>query len=233
VVEDGAARVIPFGDSALLLVLGHRIDVALNGRVHALANAVRELRAGDPEGAGRALAVPVPAYASVLVPYDPERLTLAKATELLAAVARTVASGAETATAESAQTPVEIPVRYGGEHGPDLAQVAALHGLTPGDVVELHAGTTYRVFMLGFAPGFPYLGPLPGELATPRRSSPRTAVPAGSVGIAGEQTGIYPLTTPGGWQLIGRTDVRLWEVARDPPALLRPGQRVRFVPLPG
>ena len=126
-----------------------------------------------------------------------------------------------------------IAVRYGGADGPDLDEVAALHGLRPSDVVDLHAGATYRVFFLGFAPGFAYLGPLPAELVTPRRATPRERVPAGSVAIAGEQTGVYPFETPGGWQLIGRTEERLWDLDPDrrSPALLQPGDSVRFRPL--
>ena len=125
---------------------------------------------------------------------------------------------------------LEISVRYGGADGPDLADVAARHGLTPADVVELHAGARYRVLFLGFAPGFAYMGGLPAAIATPRRPTPRERVPAGSVGIAGEQTGVYPLAMPGGWNLIGRTDARLFDPDRSQPALFRPGAVVRFVP---
>ncbi|MGL5967672.1 MAG: 5-oxoprolinase subunit PxpB [Kluyvera sp.] len=125
---------------------------------------------------------------------------------------------------------MEIPVVYGGEHGPDLAKVAELSGLTPKQVVELHASVDYVVWFLGFQPGFPYLGGLPERLAMPRRAEPRLQVPAGSVGIGGAQTGIYPLATPGGWQLIGRTPLALFEPNRDDPVLLHPGDSVRFVP---
>jgi len=124
---------------------------------------------------------------------------------------------------------VEIPVRYGGEHGPDLADVAAHTGLTPQEVVRRHAAGEYVVYFLGFQPGFAYMGGLDPALATPRRSEPRLAVPAGSVGIGGEQTGIYPASAPGGWQLIGRTDSALFVADRDPPTLLAPGDTVRFV----
>ncbi|WP_446751536.1 5-oxoprolinase subunit PxpB [Variovorax sp. S12S4] len=124
---------------------------------------------------------------------------------------------------------VEIPVAYGGEHGPDLADVAAHTGLTPAEVVRRHSGGEYVVYLLGFLPGFAFMGGLPPELATPRRAEPRTAVPARSVGIGGEQTGIYPLVSPGGWQLIGRTSLELFDPAAEPPTLLRPGDRVRFI----
>lgn len=124
---------------------------------------------------------------------------------------------------------IEIPVAYGGEAGPDLADVAAHTGLTPAEVVRRHSGGEYVVYLLGFLPGFAFLGGLPPELATPRRVEPRTAVPARSVGIGGEQTGIYPLVSPGGWQLIGRTSVELFDPSAAEPTLLRPGDHVRFV----
>jgi KipI family sensor histidine kinase inhibitor len=123
-----------------------------------------------------------------------------------------------------------IAVRYGGDAGPDLDAVAERTGLTPSAVVELHASVTYLVHMLGFAPGFAYLGTLPAALELPRRAEPRTHVPAGSVAIAGRQTAVYPFATPGGWHLIGRTDEPMWDPGADPPARLRPGMRVRFVP---
>jgi KipI family sensor histidine kinase inhibitor len=138
------------------------------------------------------------------------------------------AGAAGARTADGAE--LTIPVRYGGAEGPDLAEVAARLRLTEDEVVRLHAGTVYRVFCMGFVPGFPYLGTLPAELALPRRSTPRLSVPAGSVAITGRQTGIYPAATPGGWHLVGRTDATIWDPRRDPPALLEPGARVRFQP---
>ena len=124
---------------------------------------------------------------------------------------------------------VEIPVHYGGEAGPDLAAVAHHHGLSPREVVRLHSEADYRVFFLGFLPGFAYLDGLPTALHTPRLASPRVAVPAGSVGIGGAQTGIYPSASPGGWQLIGRTALPLFDADAQPPTLLQPGDRLRFV----
>jgi KipI family sensor histidine kinase inhibitor len=123
---------------------------------------------------------------------------------------------------------VEIPVRYGGEYGPDLQAVADHTGLSTSEIVQRHSSGEYVVFFLGFQPGFAYMGGLEAALHTPRRASPRLEVPAGSVGIGGEQTGIYPATSPGGWQLIGRTDLPLFDAARRPPTLLQPGDRVRF-----
>ena len=125
---------------------------------------------------------------------------------------------------------IEIPVTYGGEFGPDLAEVARHSGLSDKQVVELHASVDYVVWFIGFQPGFPYLGSLPEPLHTPRRAEPRLLVPAGSVGIGGSQTGVYPLSTPGGWQLIGRTSVALFDPKRQEPILLRAGDTVRFVP---
>lgn len=126
---------------------------------------------------------------------------------------------------------IEIPVYYGGEGGPDLAEIAAWNGLTEAQVIRRHTAPTYHVYFLGFLPGFAYLGGLPPSLATPRRDTPRAAVPAGSVGIAGAQTGVYPLETPGGWQIIGRTPLSLYDANRQPPALLSAGNRVKFVPM--
>ncbi|MCL6593299.1 MAG: 5-oxoprolinase subunit PxpB [Alicyclobacillus sp.] len=126
---------------------------------------------------------------------------------------------------------VEIPVCYGGAYGPDLAEVAAYHGLAEEAVIHLHSTADYTVRMLGFAPGFPYLGGMPPRLATPRRATPRVQLPAGSVAIGGAQTGIYPFPSPGGWHVIGRTPLRLFTPTADPPALLQAGDHVRFVPI--
>ncbi|HEX5824350.1 MAG TPA: 5-oxoprolinase subunit PxpB [Candidatus Limnocylindrales bacterium] len=216
-------RIAAVGDAAVLLTLAERVDPELSRRAQAIAAAIDAARAEQP-GLGRA----VPAHASVLIPFDPLAIEIEVVTTLVGACAgRTGLGGVEL----EAPAPVEIPVRYGGVDGPDLADVAAIHGLRPSEIVELHAGAVYRVLFLGFAPGFAYLGGLPPGLVTPRRATPRARVPAGSVGIAGEQTGVYPLAMPGGWQLIGRTDAPLWDTARPSPALLGPGDRVRFVPV--
>jgi KipI family sensor histidine kinase inhibitor len=218
----------PIGDAGLLISLGPPTD-ATAARAQAVAAAIDLARAGAP-AIGRA----IPAHASILVPFDPLGVTLEDAIGLarsaVAAAAERLAS--PDVGPDAATTPVEIPVRYGGADGPDLDSVAELHGLRPTDVVELHASAIYRVLFLGFAPGFGYLGGLPAALATPRRASPRQRIPAGTVAIAGEQTCVYPLSMPGGWQLIGRTDTVLFDPERADPALLRPGALVRFVPLP-
>lgn len=128
---------------------------------------------------------------------------------------------------------VEIPVHYGGEEGQDLVSVAAESGLKEEQVIELHASVEYTVYFLGFMPGFAYMGPLPEALRSPRLATPRPAVPAGSVAIADDRTAIYPVQSPGGWKLLGRTRLKLFDPAKDPPALLRPGDRVRFLPMGG
>jgi len=127
---------------------------------------------------------------------------------------------------------VRIPVVYGGEYGPDLESLAKLHDMTPEQVIEIHSGKDYLIYMLGFTPGFPYLGGMDPKIATPRLKTPRTKIPAGSVGIAGEQTGFYPLDSPGGWQLIGRTPLALFDPEREAPFLLSAGEYVRFCPIP-
>ena len=214
----------PFGDAAVQVTLGAGIDEDTSRRVHALAGAIRRLRAADDR-----LGTPVPGFTTVLVPFDPLRLDPAAATDLLAPLVDAV--GRAALTADEERPVIELPTRYGGADGPDLDEVAALHGLSAPAVIELHAGIVYRVAFVGFLPGFAYLGSVPAGIATPRRATPRERVPAGSVGIADRQTGVYPFASPGGWQLIGRTRRTVWDPRRDPPALLEPGRRVRFVPL--
>jgi KipI family sensor histidine kinase inhibitor len=167
-----------------------------------------------------------PAYTSVLVDFDPR---LRSHAQVEALVLERLASHAAEAPPEPRR--VEIPVCYGGESGPDLGDVARHTGLTEERVVELHAAAEYLVYFVGFATCFPYLGGLPPELATPRLAAPRKQVPAGSVAIGGPQAGIYPLASPGGWRLIGRTRLMLFDPSASPPPLLRMGDRVRFVPV--
>ena len=167
-----------------------------------------------------------PAYTSVLVDFDPRFHSHAQVEAL---VCKRMASYAYVSPAELRR--VEIPVHYGGENGPDLGDVAQNAGLTEERVVELHAAAEYLVYFVGFATCFPYLGGLPPELATPRLATPRRHVPAGSVAIGGAQAGIYPLASPGGWRLIGRTRRKLFDLSESPPPLLRMGDRVRFVPV--
>jgi inhibitor of KinA len=219
-------RVLPLGDASLLIELGHAIDAATHERVRC---AFRALSSAEITG----VIDIVPAYTGLAVHYDPVavgRTRPARGIMPYDLIRRQVVDVLDAADAEpEAPGPVvDIPVRYGGENGPDLDYVARHAGMSAAEVVALHASIEYTVYMIGFTPGFPYLGGLPAQLATPRRASPRQAVPAGSVGIAGSQTGVYPLSTPGGWQIIGRTDARLFRPELDPPTLLRLGDRVRF-----
>jgi KipI family sensor histidine kinase inhibitor len=203
-------RISPLGDTALLAELGTRLDTALNTRAIALAAALRKRRD---------VRLAVPGYASVTVHFDPEETSLA----LLAPAIKRLAAK-RPPLAEPGRLH-RVPVVY---DGPDLEEVASRLGLSVPKVVELHVKPIYRVFLLGFVPGWAYLGPLPEELELPRREAPRTTVPAGSVAIAGRQTGVYPLAVPGGWHLVGHTSVRPFLPDSDPPCLFRAGDRVKF-----
>jgi KipI family sensor histidine kinase inhibitor len=223
-----APRIVAFGDAAILIDLGDPPDGSGNRAAHRMAAAIDELRIAEP-GYGR----PVPGLGNVLVRVDPQTLDLETATERLAAVTGALHSEPEAGEpgADMDAQHIELPTRYGGDHGADLAEVARLTGLGEAEVVELHASVEYRVLFLGFAPGFAYLGDLPPALAVARLATPRPRVPAGSVAIAGRQTAVYPFSLPGGWRLIGGTESRVWDLERPTPALLMPGARVRFVPI--
>jgi len=208
----------PLGESAITLSWGTTVESALNDRVQAAARAIE------------AAALPgvrelVPAYASLTVFYDPLHLDAAALAPRLADLAR-AATGVETAQAAGREH--LIPVRYAG---PDLDEVARQTGLSRAEVIRRHAERWYRVYLLGFAPGFAYLGDLDPALVLARRGIPRKRVPAGSVAIAGGQTAVYPLDTPGGWHLLGHTEVVLFDPERQPPSLLQPGDLVRFEPV--
>ncbi len=207
------------GDAAVALEFEPRIDPGVNARVTAAAARV---------AAGRLRGVRdvVPSYHSVTVYVDPLR---ADAGRVWAALEEAAAAPAPAA---DASREVVIPVRYGGAAGPDLEEVAAFAGCPADEVVRRHAAPLYRVYMVGYLHGFAYLGTVEPRIAMPRRSTPRLVVPAGSVGIAGGQTGVYPTAAPGGWRLVGRTAVRMFDADRDPPGLVGPGDRVRFEPLP-
>jgi inhibitor of KinA len=198
----------------VLVKFGEGIDPAINRLVHALA---RRLESVPLTGMGEA----VPAYASLLVHYDPAVLNEA---DLLGHL-EVQAGGLEVEMMAPSRL-VEIPTLYGGEYGPDLDDLAALHGLATDEVVRIHSAADYLVYMMGFSPGFAYLGGLDPAIATPRLPTPRARVPGGSVGIAGSQTGVYPAASPGGW-----TPLKLFNPDREPPALLAAGDRVRFVPI--
>jgi KipI family sensor histidine kinase inhibitor len=203
-------RIHPLGDTALLAELGSRLDTALNTRAIGLAAALRKRRDVRQAVAG---------YASVTVHFDPEQTT---PEALGAAVKRLAAKRPKMAIPGRLH---RIPVVY---DGPDLEDVARALSMPAAEVIALHTRPIYRVFLVGFVPGWAYLGPLPEELELARREVPRTQVPAGSVAIAGRQTGIYPLAVPGGWHLIGRSSVKLFLPDSDPPSLFRAGDRVKF-----
>ena len=221
-------QITPLGDSALIVELGDSISESTHLRVQA---AWRALAAEPMPGVSET----VPAYTTVTLFYDPAQVVRA------GAPADAIVSWLGDRVRERLKDPpksaktkprtVEVPVCYGGDFGPDLPRVAAQAKLSVEEVVKRHAKAEYRVHLIGFAPGFPYLGGLPKELITPRHAKPRMAVPAGSVGIGGEQTGIYPQVTPGGWNLIGRTPLRLFRPAEDPPVLLQAGDIVKFKPV--
>lgn len=217
-LDTRALELVPMGDSAILLTLGDAVDRELNGRVHALAEAIRIAGLGGVTDV-------VPAYASLAVYYDASAVGVDEMTGRLRKVLRTPLPDT---TESNAGTLVTIPVRY---DGPDLAAVTAATGLTADEVIARHSAREYYVYMMGFAPGFAYLGDLDMALRLPRREVPRTRVPRGSVAIAGAQTAVYPHETPGGWHLIGTTDLVLFDPLRDPPARLRAGDRVKFEPL--
>jgi len=208
-----AVRVVPFGDAAVFVELEQRVDEAIVARARAIADAWQE------EGLGPA----TPAYASVLLRFDPLRVgpgeALDRARELAAA-----ATGAHSATLTGRV--IEVPTHY---DGPDLADVAERSRLTVDEVVRAHTSREYTAFFVGFMPGLAYCGTLDPRIVAPRLASPRPRVPAGSVAIAEGQTTIYPLDSPGGWRLIGRTEVRIFDAARVPPELIAAGDRVRFV----
>ena len=215
--------ICPVGDSAANVEFGTEISDAINDRVYEFVE--RVLRTDWSW-----LREVVPTYRSLLVFYDGFEVDYsAVESELLKLV--DAAAGAGTAGQDRVTRVYELPTAYGGEYGPDVAHVAEHAGLSESEVIELHSSVAYRVYMIGFSPGFPYLGGMSPRIATPRLATPRTRVPAGSVGIAETQTGVYPTASPGGWQLIGRTPVGLFDAATDPPSLLQPGHFVKFVPV--
>lgn len=216
-------RFAPLGDRAVMITLGATIDEATHRLVR---SASARIDRNPPVG----FVDQVPAFTSIAVHYDPVVAAHGARTSPYARVVDELTAALDGITAE--QLPpsrvVEIPVCYGGTFGPDLDDVAQAHEIASDEVVRLHTGGNYLVYMVGFMPGFAYLGGLPATLAMPRRKTPRTVVPAGTVGIGGSQTGVYPLDSPGGWNLIGKTPLAVFDIARPEPALLTTGDRVRF-----
>ena len=212
-------RIRPVGDAAVIVEFGDRIDPEINRLVHGLA---ARLRQEPPAGLGEA----VPTYCTLLVHYDPFVLGYEQAAGWI----QTRLAGLSDLPAPAPRR-VEIPTVYGGEYGPDLAFVAAHAGLPEAEVIRIHSSRDYLVYMMGFTPGFPYLGGMDEAIAVPRLEKPRTLVPAGSVGIGGKQTGVYSVDSPGGWRLIGYTPLKLFDPGAEPPARLAAGDLVRFVPV--
>lgn len=213
-------RILAQGEQGIVVELGEDIDPAVNARVHALARAISARL-------GPAVLEVVPAYRSLLVLHDPLRRPRARLVRRIERLAALVGE----APAPGPRRVLRLPVCYGGDLGPDLADVARHARLEPAEVIAIHARPVYRVYMLGFTPGFPYLGGMSPRLSCPRLVVPRTRIPPGSVAIGGTQTGVYPVESPGGWRLVGRTPVRLFEPASRTPFLLAAGDGLRFVPV--
>jgi KipI family sensor histidine kinase inhibitor len=214
-------RLLPAGEAALLVELGDAIDPDLNEAVHRLDAAINR---AAPDG----LIETVPTYRSILVSFDPTRTT---ADALGAEISALRAGGGEAVATERRRW--FVPICFGGEYGEDLTAVAERAGLSPDAVVDLHCSADYRVYMLGFSPGFAYLGGLPEKLHQPRRENPRSVTPAGSFMQGGSQAALSPVAMPSGWHLIGRTPLRLFDPGRSQPFLLAPGDRVRMIAITG
>lgn len=212
-------KILPAGDQALVVEFGNEISEELNRKVQILNKKIKSM---DISG----IMETIPTFRSLMVVYDPEKVSFDKLKKILSNIR--LDPGAE---GNKSGRVVEIPVCYGGEFGEDLPDVASHAGLTEEEVIALHASKEYNIYMLGFLPGFPYLGGLDKRLHTPRLENPRTRIPAGSVGIGGEQTGIYPFDSPGGWRLIGRTPLKLYDPEREEPFLFEAGDYIRFVPI--
>ena len=209
-------RIVPAGDSALVVEFEERIDPIVNARTVAFADAVQAANISGVRDV-------VPSFRSVAVYFDPLRTPYDR---LVAKLEEEAARPIADATIN--RDPIRIPVCYGGDFGPDLSHVAAFAKMSEADVVRVHTSATYRVFMVGFVAGFAYMGIVDQRIAMPRHSTPRVRVPLGSVGIAGVQTGIYPAETPGGWQLIGRTPIKPFDPGRAEPFLMKAGDAVQF-----
>lgn len=210
----------PVGDRAISIDFGQVIDPTINRHIR---QTIERIKALQLDG----IIELVPTYCALLVEYD---AMLYSYSEICNIIEPTLEEGMTNTTNELV-TVVEVPTVYGGEFGPDLSFVASHNHLSEDEVISIHSGTDYLVYMLGFIPGFTYLGGMDPRIATPRLSSPRTLIPAGSVGIAGEQTGTYPSDSPGGWQIIGRTPVTMYDMSKAQAALLNAGDYVRYVPI--
>jgi inhibitor of KinA len=210
---------IPSGDAAFILKAGDKISITVN-------QVIRKLLVRIEEEKIPGITELIPSYNELMIIYDP---CITGYRDLLARL-HSLEHDAEAATLPESET-IEVPVLYGGESGPDLAEVAETNRLSEEEVIRIHSSGHYLVYMLGFTPGFCYLGGMDERIATPRKASPRLKIPAGAVGIAGNQTGIYPIESPGGWQLIGRTPLRLFDPQQQPEFLFKPGDLIRFCPV--
>ncbi len=211
-------NLLPAGDRALVADFGNVIEEQVNNRVHSLR---RWLEQQQIPGIRELL----PTFRSLMVVYDPAVISY----DVLCGRIRSFGDG-DTATAETGREILEIPCCYGGDRGPDLPGLSDLTGLSGEEIIRIHSGTVYKIYMLGFLPGFVYLGGLDPRIAAPRLTTPRTVIPAGSVGIGGSQTGVYPIASPGGWRLIGSTPVPFYDPGAAEPILCRAGQYIRFIP---
>ncbi|WP_339148214.1 MULTISPECIES: 5-oxoprolinase subunit PxpB [unclassified Sutcliffiella] len=210
----------PLGDTGIQILFGSDISEKTNHQIRLFAD---HLRKQDIEG----IIEWVPAYTTLTIFYQPDKINYKDLCQKL----EEIQDQSQREDVNSDSIVYEIPVLYGGEVGPDLSEVASCNGLTENQVVSIHSAQSYLIYMMGFVPGFPYLGGMTKDIATPRRENPRAKIEAGSVGIAGEQTGVYPLETPGGWQVIGKTPVKLYDPEREDPILLSAGAYIRFVPI--
>ena len=212
-------QILTEGDSSLLIVFGDEISPEINKRISA---AVQLLKMQHIKG----VVDLIPSYTALLINYNPQVISFA---EIRSRGEKILAMDVKTES--GAKTIVEIPVCYGGEYGPDLQNIADHAGLTPEEVVRIHSSRDYLIYMLGFLPGFCYLGGLDERIHTPRLANPRIKIREGSVGIGGSATGIYPMESPGGWQLMGMTPVKTFDASREVPILLEAGQYIRFIPI--
>ena len=212
-------KIMAVGDQALVIEFGDQIEPECNARVHSLTRAL-ESRVTT------SIVAVIPTYRSLLIQYDMKLVGFDDLTTQLLEI-----DGNHQDRETLTKRIVHLPTMYGSEFGPDLEFVAQHSVLSPEEVIRVHCATDYLVYMMGFTPGFPYLGGMSDRIATPRLETPRTSIPAGSVGIAESQTGVYPIDTPGGWRLLGRTPLNLFDTSRESPSLIAAGDYVRFVPL--
>ena len=212
-------KLLTAGDSSILLQFGNTIDPAINRKIAATVQLMREQHINGVTDV-------IPAFCSLLINYDPRVISYEQIKRRMEALVKIDVTAGDTR-----KRVFEIPVCYGGEYGPDIQNIADHAGMSVEEVIQIHTSRDYLIYMLGFLPGFTYLGGLDERIHTPRLANPRIRIPAGSVGIGGSQTGIYPMDSPGGWQLMGQTPVKTYDPERKPPILVEAGDYIRFVPI--